>query len=127
MTGTGGQFRSDFRSGARLVSEAKPRAERHGDTIVITGKVEHVWSDPYDFIVKTPEGEKPSGGAGSESAVTAERTGYAERYNRGSGWTQTVRITIPIVDGRLGTPRAEWEDTDEVVDWKTWKPTKPLD
>ena len=102
----------------QFISEAKLRAERRGDLIVITGEVEHVWSDPYNF-------EKGGDSSYTDLARTAEAGGRARSYPRGSGWTQSVRGTARIVDGKLTDFRLEWEDTGERVDWQTWTRTMP--
>jgi hypothetical protein len=79
-----------------LHSAASLQISRSGDTITITGTVEHVWADRYDFHAGKSEwipghGMVPD----SDSKMLAEH-GNAAEFDMQVRWTQGVNITIRL-------------------------------
>ena len=90
-------------------AEVAATASRTGDTITVTGEVEHWLFDVYDF----------GGVAGFESkAAELEEAGLARQFQVGAGWKQRFTATIEIVDGKPRIEEFRWIDTDEPVNWQ---------
>lgn len=73
---------------------------RNGDTLDVTGPVQHEVDDTYDF---------EAGGFQAERANRLIDGGFAETYRNRARWSQPMSATVAILpDGNRRVQKIEW-------------------
>ncbi len=92
------QFRSDINDGFT--------ASREGDTITVTGVVNHNWKDRYDF----------DGESSPDPIMNRLRdSGRAAEFDSSASWAQKMTVKLKIVDGDLKMRSIDWRNLENEV------------
>lgn len=87
-----------------LKSKSAVTATRKGDTIHFDGTVTHAWDDRYNF-----EPMQPGGGG----ALALQEFRGAKPFKFGAKWTQRVKGTVRVHNGKLSDPKFKWQDVND--------------
>lgn len=79
-------------------------ATRDGDTVTVTGVVNHDWTDRYDF-----DGESSP----DPMMNRLIERGHAAEFDSVAGWAQKMTMELEIVGGELEVVSTHWEDLDD--------------
>lgn len=81
------------------------KCSRKGDTITVTGVVNHDWSDRYDF----------DGESSPDPVMNSLRdSGRAAEFDSKAAWAQKMTVRLKITDGglTLDPNSVEWRDLE---------------
>ena len=103
------EFELFFGSGnSQLTSEGRFVATRNADIVTVRGQVTHSWNDTYDWHEGLSVFIPPMGRVKDDDAVALENAGRAKSFEMSASWSQSVEITLQIVEGELRNPQIEW-------------------
>lgn len=92
-----------------LVSDGRFQVTRNGNTLDVTGTVQHELDDIYDF---------KDGGFQADNANRLLDGGFAETYRNRSRWSQPMSATVNLLpDGNRKVQKIEWGGVTP-YDWK---------
>ena len=103
------EFELFFGSGnSELTSEGRFVATRNADIVTVRGQVTHSWNDTYDWHEGLSVFIPSVGRVKDDDAVALENAGRAKSFEMSASWSQSVEVTLQIVEGEPRNPQIEW-------------------
>ena len=98
-----------FGSGdSNVTSEGWFVATRNADVVTVRGRVTHSWNDTYDWHKGLSVYIPSVGTVKDDDAVALENAGRAKSFEMSASWSQSVEVTLRIVEGEPRNPQIEW-------------------
>ena len=83
-------------------------ATRNADVVTVRGRVTHSWNDTYDWHKGLSAYIPSVGTVKDDDAVALENAGRAKSFEMSASWSQSVEVTLRIVEGEPRNPQIEW-------------------